>query len=115
MKRKIKKSNNVATKNDIQGLRSDFKSSKKSLFGQMLKLEEKIENVEDRLGEKIEKAEVKLETKIDKLLTEVSNFAGRVETLEKENELGADQIHRVREDIKDHKKRITRLESPTAT
>ena len=112
--------NSPATIADVNKI---VKSSEKVLRAEILRVEErlervedklstKIEGVEDKLSAKIEGVEDKLSAKIDKVLTAVSNFAGRVENLETENEIGTDQIHELGETTKDHAKRIAKLESP---
>lgn len=111
---KKQSSKQLATKKDIQVLRSEFKSTKKSLFGQMLKLEEKVENVDEKLEKTKDELLEHMKKQHNEVMTAVSNFAGRVETLEDENTLGTDRYSELDKKATDHEKRITRLESPTA-
>ena len=92
---------NVNSPATIADVNKTVKSSEKILRAEILRVEERLERVEDKLS-----------AKIDNVLTAVSNFAGRVENLETENEIGTDQIHELRETTKDHAKRIAKLESP---
>ncbi|MEK9178512.1 MAG: hypothetical protein AAB801_01895, partial [Patescibacteria group bacterium] len=59
----------------------------------------------------VEGLEEKADKQHDEVMTAVSNFGGRVQKLEEENEVGADQISELREQANDHEKRITVLES----
>lgn len=93
----------VATKADIQGLRTEFqglrtefKRTEKSLRGEILRVEEKVENLEE--GQKDIKATlVKLQNTLD-------GFVGTVDNLRTENEVGAHQTREL-------EKRVTKLES----
>ena len=97
-----------ATKSDLS---KTVKKTERVLRAEILRVEERLEGVEDKLSAKIEGVEDKLSAKIDNVLTAISNFAGRVENLETENEIGADQIHKLRDDVKNHDKRLAKLES----
>lgn len=81
---------------EIKKVRREIKNTERALRDEMLRVEEKLEN-------KIDKVDQKLDVKFDKVITDVSNFAGRVETLEEENEIGSDQISKLN-------KRMTALE-----
>lgn len=81
-----------ATKKDLQQLRSDYKSTKKTLWNEILRAEGKIDNAEEKLSNQMQKQH-------DQVMTAISNFAGRVETLETENEIDSDQIRRLDERI----------------
>lgn len=107
----------AATKKDIQSVRNDVKRSSKTLRTEILKVEEKTENLEESIGyveERIERVEYKIErveTKMDKMDKKLDNlqntldgFVGTVETLSEENVVGA-------EHYRDHEKRIAKLES----
>ena len=84
----------------IADVNKTVKSSEKVLRTEILRIEERLEGVEEKLS-----------TKIDKVLTAISNFAGRVDNLETENEIGTGQIHELRDVIKDHTEKIAKLES----
>jgi len=107
-----KKTNNtqVATKSDIQSLekniyelRTASKRTEKSLRGGMLKVEVRVENIEE--------SQKRVETKLDKIDNTLDGFVGRVDNLAIDNEVGANQIHEIRKNIKNHENRITQLET----
>jgi len=102
MKKKI---NNVqvVTKKDIQILRNDFKKSEKSLRGEILKVEGKVEVLQE--------GQEKIEAKLDKIANTLDGFIGTVDNLRIENEVGANQIRDLRELSSDYETRITKLES----
>ncbi len=100
MKKKTKK-DSLATKKDLNKLASkvDFKNLRK----EVLKIEARVEHLEDGQG--------RIETKLDRIESKLDGFVGKVDNLVKDNEVGADQYreHDVR--INDHEARITTLES----
>ncbi len=102
MKKKI---NNVqvATKKDIQILRNDFKKSEKSLRGEILKVEGKVEVLQE--------GQEDIKTMLDRLQNTLDGFVGTVDNLRIENEVGANQVRDLRELTDDHETRITKLES----
>ncbi len=110
MNTKINTSNS-ATKKDFQGLRSEFRSTKKSLFGQLLKLEEKIEHGKEELSEQIKKQSEQMKKQHDEVMTLVSNFVGRVGDIEDNNEVGAEHTRELKVNVENHEKRIKKLES----
>ena len=75
-----------------KSLRHEMKKTERVLRQEILRVEEKVEQIDD-----------KMKIQHDKVITAVSNFAGRVENLETENEIGSDQIRRL-------DKRLTALE-----
>lgn len=111
----------VATKSDIQRLEqstklniqrlekniyqliTESKRTEKSLRGEILKVEERAENIEE--------SQKRVETKLDKIGNTLDGFVGRVDNLAIDNEVGANQIHELRKNIKDHETRITQLET----
>ncbi len=100
---------NVITKQDIKKLatRTELKQVEKNLRREMLRVEERVENLEEgqkRIEVKIDQAEQSLGVKIDKLTNTVVSFIGRVDNLETENEVGSYQIREL-------DTRITKLES----
>ena len=105
---KVKKTTNnkVATKKDIQVLRSESKSTKKSLFGQMLKLEERVVKVEGKVDV--------VDGKLDKLQISIDSFIGRITNREDDNTVGADHTRELRVEVDNHEKRIKHLESQTS-
>ena len=102
--RKVEEALKSELKQTEKVLRAELKRGDRVLRDEILKVEENLEKVEEKLIKKMDEQH-------DEVMTNVSNFAGRVETLETENEIGADQIHRLREDVKNHEKRIAKLES----
>src|SRR3972149_8461411 len=99
----------VATKKDIQLLRNDSKKSEKAIRAEVLKVEERVENL-DEGQKKLHNGQIGLEKrlgdKIDNLTNIVLDFISRVKTLEDENALGVEQYG-------DHEKRISKLEAST--
>lgn len=97
-------------------LRREIKSGDKLLRQEMLKVEERVEGLEEgqkRVEARLESIESgrnsilsQMKEQHDKVMTAVSNFAGRVETLEEENVIGTKHY-------RDHEKRISKLESRT--
>lgn len=114
--------NQVATKDDIQVLRNDlkgfvtkddlkkfekslraeFKKSDKSLRGEILRVEEKVENLEE--GQK------RIEATVNRTASILDGFVGRVDNLTADNEVGANQTRDLRVQVDDHERRISRLE-----
>lgn len=93
-----------------KSIRSEFKRTEKALRGEILRVEESVENLED--GQKnLEDGQKQIKAKLEKMDNTLISFVGRVDTLETENEIGTDQIHELRETTKDHEKRIAKLES----
>jgi len=99
-----KKTNNVqvATKKDIQMLRNDFKKSEKSLRGEILKVEGKVEVLQE--------GQEDIKATLDRLQNTLDGFVGRVDNLTAENEVGANQTRDLRVQVDDHEERISRLE-----
>lgn len=85
-----------------KSLRTEFKRGERALRSEMLRVENKVEKLEDKMKEQH-----------NKVMTSISNFAGRVETLEKENEVGADQTRELRVQVNSHEARISKLEPAT--
>lgn len=118
----IKKSNinNAATKDDVKKLATQkkLKQVEKNLHAEILKVEERVENLEDgqkSIESKIDKVEQRLGEKIDKVFNKLDRFVGRVDDLTTDNEVGAHQVHELRTVQKVHEKRISKLESATHT
>ena len=94
-------------------LRAELKRGDKLLRQEILKVEERVEDleggqkrIEDRLGG-LESGQNNIISQMrqqhDEVMTTVSNFAGRVQSLEEENTMGTEQY-------RDHEKRIAKLE-----
>lgn len=106
----------VATKADIirieNGLKkfstkTELKNVEKSLRGEILRVEERVENVEDGLKDLKGEMHV-VHKKLDKLQNTMDKFVGIVDDLRTENEVGTHQI-------KELDKRVTKLESSPRT
>lgn len=89
----------ATTKKDLKKLatRTELKTVEKNLRVEILRVEKKVENLEENIS-------AQMRQQHDQVMTAVSNFAGRVEELETENEIGSDQISRL-------EKRVATLES----
>lgn len=48
----------------------------------------------------------------DEILTKIDGVMGELQSMREENSIGAYQIREVREQVDNHEKRITRLETP---
>src|SRR3989344_2082685 len=108
MKKKSPK-NNLATKTDIKKivksiaeLKSESRSTKKSLWREILRVEERAEVTEDKLSKQMKEQH-------DQVMNTLSDFTGRVKDLENENTVGADQYREHDVKIKDHEARLTTL------
>lgn len=100
---------NVATKEDLKkfATKTELRNVEKNLRGEILRVEEKVENLEDgqkRIENKIDGVEERLSAKIDKVMNTLDGFVGIVDTLRTENEIGTHQMREL--DI-----RVTKLES----
>ena len=122
----------VATKGDIQSLgknirelRTESKRTEKSHVKEILRVEERVENLEEgqkRLGVKVDNVEKRLEVKIenveqrlgiklDKIMNTLDGFVARVDNLTVENQVGVHQTRELRVQVDGHEKRIKHLES----
>ncbi len=115
-------SNNLATKTDLKKLatkedlrryatKTELKNVEKSLRREILKVESKVELVEDKVEEAKEDLAQQMKKQHDQVMTAISNFAGRVETLETENSVGARHTRELRVQTDNHETRLTTLES----
>ena len=80
-------------------LRSEMRRGNKSLRQEMLKIEERVEGLEE--GQK------EMNKKMDNLEIKMDGFVGKVEALEQENIIGTKHY-------RDHEERISKLEKTTA-
>jgi archaellum component FlaC len=87
-------------KSEFGGLKSEFKTTKKSLFSQILTLEERIEHMDEK-NKKYK----------DEMLTGLDKVMGELQAMREEDAAGTLQIQRLREDVDNHDKRISKLES----
>ncbi len=99
----------LATKNDLAGLATKFatkaelKKTERVLRTEILRVEEKVEELQD--GQK------RVETTVNRMANQLDGFVGTVDDLRIDSQVGANQIHELRETVKDHETRITELES----
>ena len=77
-------------------LRAEMKSGNKAIRQETLKVEERVENLEE--GQK------RMEKTINKISIQLDGFVGRVDDLTKDNEVGT-------EHYRDHEERISKLET----
>lgn len=96
MKQKNNKSTSLATK-------SDLKKAEKSLRAELLRLEVKMEGMEERIDENAKKYR-------DQVLGKLDGVMGELETMRQENTIGAYQTSELRKQIDDHEKRLVQLE-----
>lgn len=92
-----------STKADIKNLDTKLSGVKKTLWREVLSVGEKVENLEGKMD--------RMEGKLDKISTQLDGFVGRVQSLTDDNEVDAEQTRRIRVQIDNHEKRITKLES----
>ncbi len=107
----------VATKEDIK----DLKADSKSVRAEILRVEVKVENLED--GQKrheMQIRELRIETKVnnekvndklDRLMNTVDGFVGRVDNLTVDNEVGTHQTRELELKVEALEKRVKRIES----
>lgn len=91
------------TRSDIKKLEKSTKADSKLLRQDILKVEERVENLEE--------GQVRIETKIDKIAEMLDGFVGRVDDLTTDNEVGAHQTRELRLQVDNHEKRLQSLES----
>lgn len=87
----------------VSATRSDLKRTKSVLWQELLKVEGRLEGVEE--GQK------GLDLKLDRIQNTLDGFVGTVDDLRKENTAGADLIEEVEIKVVDHEKRIANLEA----
>ena len=104
---------NIAIKDDIKKLatKAELKQVEKNLRGEILRVEVRLEGVEEGLKKELKEVKEdvhemygKLTEKIDKLQNTMDSFLGAVDELRTENEVGGHQIREL-------DKRVTKLES----
>lgn len=89
------------TKSDLN---KAIKGSEKVLRTEILRVEEKVEKLQD--------GQERIEVTLNRVANQLDGFVGRVDDLTVDNKVGANQISELRATAKDHEKRITKLESP---
>jgi len=89
--------------------RRELKKTEKILRREMLRVEERAEDLEDGQKE-IKEGQKRLETKVDNLEITLDGFVGKVDNLVKENVVGADQYRRHDVRLDNHETRITKIE-----
>lgn len=96
---KIFKGDLKLTKWDIM----DIKKTQSSLRVEILKVKERVGDISD--------SQKRSETTLNKISNQLDGFVGRVDDLTTDNVVGTNQIHELRDEAKDHEKRISKLES----
>ena len=86
-------------------LRVEIRTGDKLLRREILKVEERVEGLEET-QRGFNAGQAVMNKKIDNLQNDLDGFMGKVEALEQENSLGVKQY-------RDHEKRIAKLESST--
>lgn len=95
-------SNQVATNKDIHEFRNKFKKTEKNLRADSLKLEARLENLEE--GQK------RIEITVNRTANTLDSFLKRLDNLETDNKVGTNQTRDLRVQIDDQEERISRLE-----
>lgn len=95
----------LATKNDLAkfATKTELKKTERILRTEILRVEEKVEELQD--GQK------RVEATVNRMANQLDGFVGIVDDLRIDSQVGANQIHELRENVKDHETRITELES----
>lgn len=108
--------NQSATKDDLKKLatRTDLKQVEKTLRGEILRVEERVEVVEEGMKELNEKVSI-VDGKLDKLQNTLDGFVGVVDTLRTESEISVHHTREIQLKVKNHEDRISHLESSKRT
>jgi len=103
-----------ATKADVTNLRTELKSESKSIRGEILRVEEKMENIEEEIKELRSESTAefkKLDNKLDKLLNTLDGFVGTVDDLRTDNTVGTHHTRELQINVDEHEKRLKQIES----
>ncbi|MEK7502221.1 MAG: hypothetical protein AAB609_01725 [Patescibacteria group bacterium] len=101
--------NNLATKEDLKtalkrySTKVDLKNVEKTLRREILRVEERVEETEDKLSKQMKEQH-------DQVMKTLVDFVGRVEKLEEENSVGVKHTREFRIQVDDHEARLTTLE-----
>lgn len=98
------------SQNSPSATKNDLKNTERLLMSEVLRVEGRVEE----LDKKTDENQKILINKLDSLEKTLDGFVGRVDDLTIENKFGADQIHELRKQAKNHEDRIIKLESPQA-
>ncbi len=90
--------------------RKELKKTERILRVEILRVEGKIEKTEEGLKEEIRKTKEEVKETKNDLMNKIDSFAGRTETLEEENTLGAHQARELKIQVDNHEARITKIE-----
>lgn len=112
--------NHLATKDDLKKLatKTEIKQVEKTLRKEILRVEERVEAVQDGLKEFKKEIEGKvsgIDAKLDKLQNTLDGFVGTVDTLRTGQEIGTYQLSELKNKVDNHEKRISHLEPTTNT
>lgn len=108
----------VATKADIK----DLKSDSKSIRSELLRVEEKVEDVQDEIKahrtenkNDIKELRTGMTDKLDKIANTLDGFVGRVDNLTVDNEVGAHHTRELELKVAALERRVKQLESARQT
>ena len=100
----------------IRQLDEKIDSKIKQLDGKIGKLDEKLDSKIGQLDEKLDSKIKQLDNQNreyrDEILTKLDGIMGELQTMREENTIGMYQMREVKEELDDHEKRISKLESP---
>ena len=97
-------------KKEIKGVRTDLKTESRSLRGEILRVEEKVEKIQDEIKE-IKADGNRREDKLDRLQNTLDGFVGRVDDLSVDNEVGTHQTRELELKVESLEQRVKQLES----
>ncbi len=95
-----------AAKTDIK----DLKLETKSIRGELLRVEEKVEYIQDEIKE-IGADNKSMDTKLDRLQNTLDSLVGGIDELRVENTVGTHQTRELQVKVEDHEKRLRQVES----
>ncbi|HSW88996.1 MAG TPA: hypothetical protein VLG12_07580 [Candidatus Saccharimonadales bacterium] len=90
-------------KKEISMLRSELRSESKSIRGEVLRVEGKVENTQEDIKD--------IKVILNKMSTTLDGFVGRVDDLTVDNEVGTHQTRELELKVEDLDKRVTQIES----
>ena len=94
--------------------RKELKKTERNLRVEVLRVEKRVENLEDGQKE-IKEGQKRLETKVDNLERTLDGFVGKVDNLVKEDVVGADQYRRHEVRLNEQEAGITKIEITAAS
>ena len=94
-------------KSDIKALRTELKLEIKALRQQILRLEERVEKLE----EDIKNINQIMNIKLDRLQNTLDAFVGAIDDLRTDNTVGAHHTRELQKRVADHEERLKQIES----